>query len=472
MRLSIAQRLTFLYGFALAGILAAAALFLYLSLRHGLDLETRNLLEDRTQAILTILQRDNSVTLLQRRVETDWSQRFEKVYVRVETADGRLVTESPRVPAALRNAAFDSRTLGDGKGSYARTYPPGTPPFLTLSRRISGPESYAGWAIYVAADLEGEEALLLGYRWRIAAAILGSFLVSLLLGRWIVHRSLEPVAELARAMSGIRSSNLSRRVSVELPSELRILGSTFNELLDRIESSVAKLSQFSADIAHELRNPIHNIRGEMEVALGRCREPRDYQEVLSSCLEECDRMKSIVDSLLFLARMETSHEAPPTEQLLLREELTNIIEFYDAAAGEAKVELVLQVPEGLTLRAHRPLLQSAIGNLLSNAIRYTPPGSRVILSARESGGAAVIEVRDQGPGIPATDLPHVFDRLYRVDRQRSFDGRGHVGLGLAIVQAILRLHQGRAEIESDLGKGTVVRLTFPAPERHLAVIEP
>jgi two-component system heavy metal sensor histidine kinase CusS len=469
---SIAQRLTFLYGFALAGILAAAALFLYLSLRSGLELETRGLLEDRTQAILTILQRDASVPLLRRRVESDWSHRLEKIYVRVDDSSGHSVTESPQAPPDLRSAAFERHILDDGKGGYMHLSSAAGTPLLTLARRITGPDAFQGWSVYVSADLAAQEALLTGYRWRIAGAILGSFLLSLLLGRWIVAKSLEPVAELARAMSEIRSSNLSRRVSVKLPSELRILGSSFNELLDRIETSVSKLSQFSADIAHELRNPIHNIRGEMEVALGRCRSREEYEEVLSSCLEECDRLKSIVDSLLFLARMETSHDSPATEPLALEAELANIIEFYEAAASEANVTLALEVPPELRVLAHRPLLQSAIGNLLSNAIRYTPAGARVTLLARaRMEGGTVIEVRDEGAGIPSADLPRVFDRLYRADRQRSFSGEGHFGLGLSIVQAILRLHGGKAEIESEEGKGTLVRLTFPRSEVNAAVIE-
>jgi two-component system heavy metal sensor histidine kinase CusS len=268
---------------------------------------------------------------------------------------------------------------------------------------------------------------------------------------------------MAEALSKINSRDLSQRLPTDLPVELEILGRTFNELLEKIESTLNKLSRFSADMAHEIRTPISNLRGEIEVALSRCRSANEYQEVLSSNLEECVRLKSIVDSLLFLARAESANSNLKRKELQLKEELANIAEFYEASAADADVKLRIDVPEMLTLRADHVLFQTAIGNLLSNAIRYTPKGGNITISAlRQTSDVVVIKIADTGVGIPPEHLPFVFDRLYRVDQQRSSSGKENFGLGLSIVEAILRIHGGSASIESCVGQGTVVSLQFPA----------
>ncbi len=470
-RPSIARRLTLGYSISLAVILGSAGIFLFQSLERSLDLENQYLLEDREQAIVSLLQRDPSLKLLKRRVESEWAyHRLEKTYVQVTNTQKTIVTETPSVPGWARTLAFDSSSsFITGKVNIRRLDSENNTHLLLLTKRIENPASYAGWTIFAAVDLEREQELLARYKWRIGFTIAVSFLFSIALGKWIAYRGLAPVKAMALSMSQINSTDLSQRVSVNLPLELEILGRTFNELLDKIQSSMEKLTQFSADIAHELRNPIHNIRGEIEVALGRSREPKAYQEVLSSCLEECARLKSIVDSLLFLARTESNPELLKSEQLNLRQEMENLVEFYEASAEESKVELVLALPEEILLLANRSLVQSAISNLLSNAIRHTQPGGRVTLSASREPSMVIIQVSDNGRGISSTDLPRVFDRFYRADQQRSSTGEHHFGLGLSIVQAILQLHHGQAEIESTEERGTVVKLIFPQKHGTVAV---
>jgi two-component system heavy metal sensor histidine kinase CusS len=245
-----------------------------------------------------------------------------------------------------------------------------------------------------------------------------------------------------------------------LPAELRPLASTFNEMLDRLEESFTRLSRFSADIAHELRTPVNNLRGEVEVALTKLRSVEEYRDVLGSCLEEFGRLSQLIESLLFLARSENAQTALSKGPVDVREELTKVHEFYEAAAAEAGVTLSVAAQEPVTACLNRTLFQRAVGNLVANALAYTPSGGNVSLSATREGDAVRVTVSDSGQGIPPEDLARVFDRFYRVDRARS-SASGGSGLGLAIVKGIVLLHGGKTDITSELGRGTRVSLVFP-----------
>jgi two-component system heavy metal sensor histidine kinase CusS len=313
----------------------------------------------------------------------------------------------------------------------------------------------------VALDRTYEDDLLAGYR-RNLWIVLGTALVACaVVGYQIARRGLRPVADITDMARRVRSTTLDRRiVSRGLPAELSALAGTFNEMLDRLEESFNRLGRFSADIAHELRTPVNNLRGEAEVALGQARTPQEYREVLGSCLEECARLARIIDSLLFLARAESPQAQIAREQVDVGRELGAIHDFYEASAGEAGVALQVTCPDGLLAHLDRTLFQRALGNLVANALAHTAAGGTVTLAGFRQDNAVRVEVSDTGCGIPPAHLAHVFDRFYRVDDARS-SASGRVGLGLAIVKSIAGLHRGSAAIQSELGKGTCVTLAFP-----------
>jgi two-component system heavy metal sensor histidine kinase CusS len=272
---------------------------------------------------------------------------------------------------------------------------------------------------------------------------------------------IQPIEAVTKAASRIRSTTLHERLTTDgLPTELRVLASTFNEMLERLEESFTRLSQFSADIAHELRTPVNNLRGEVEVALTRPRSVEEYREVFGSCLEEFGRLSQLIESLLFLARAENAQTSMPRESIDVRGELTKVHEFYEAAAAEAGITFSMAAPEQVTACLNRTLFQRAVGNLVANALAHTPSGGTVNLLAAREGDTIRVEVSDSGQGIPPEDLARVFDRFYRVDRSRSSTSGGF-GLGLAIVKGIALLHGGTAEISSQVGRGTRVVLVFP-----------
>lgn len=271
-----------------------------------------------------------------------------------------------------------------------------------------------------------------------------------------------PIESISGAAARIRSTTLDERIATQgLPVELRNLAETFNSMLDRLEQSFRHISQFSDDVAHELRTPVNNLRGEIEVALGKLRSSESYRETLGSCLEECTRISRLIETLLFLARSDTSTHPLEREQVDVNMELATVEAFYGAAASEAGVALRVMSAEGLSARVNRTLFQQAVGNLVSNAIAHTPKGGSITIEARSDADGLVITVRDTGRGIPQEHLPRVFERFYRVDRTQGSSSQ-HVGLGLAVVKSIVMRHGGRVAISSEAGRGTQVILTLPA----------
>jgi two-component system, OmpR family, heavy metal sensor histidine kinase CusS len=230
-------------------------------------------------------------------------------------------------------------------------------------------------------------------------------------------------------------------------------------MLDRLEGSFTRLSQFSADLAHELRTPIANILGEAQVALTRARSSDEYREVVESTAAECEKLSGIVDNLLFVARADAARDKIHRTLFPGRREVEKIAAYYSTIAEDRNIAIEC-VGEG-EVYADSTLFARAIGNLLDNAVRHTPEGGKIEISIKQHAATTDIVVRDNGCGIAAEHLPRVFDRFYRADSSRSSGG---AGLGLALVKSITDLHSGSAAIESEVGRGTAVVLTFPNKE--------
>jgi len=260
----------------------------------------------------------------------------------------------------------------------------------------------------------------------------------------------------------ITSTNLRERILPDgYPVELASLADTFNQMLDRLEDSFDRISRFSADIAHDLRTPVNNIRGEAEVALARARSAEEYRDVIESCLEETVRLSDLIGDLLFLARAESPLTHLHRETVNVSELLGGVREYYEASATDGGVSLTTMVdPKPVIAELDRTLVQRAVGNLVSNALAHTPPGGTVVIGTNADVSTVRIEVSDTGGGIPAEALPRVFDRFFRVDSSRS-QSSGGTGLGLSIVQSIAQLHGGDVQITSQLGQGTRVTLHIP-----------
>jgi two-component system heavy metal sensor histidine kinase CusS len=463
---SIVGRLTVWYVGSAFALVVLATSVLYGALVSNLDREDDEFLSDILHIVRAFLRdRPDDSAGLKRAVEWEWASRqYGQVFVRILDRNGRSIAETPGMSTMLSAAVFPAPVgieREPGPGLDIETA--GGLSFRTLSADARIGTSGADLrAIQVALNQAHELTLLTDYRRRVGWVLGIAFVLCTIVGHAIARRAVRPVQEIAEAAKRVRSSTLDRRIdTANLPSEVAALAETFNTMLQGLHESFDRLSQFSADLAHELRTPVNNLRGEAEVALSKVRSPQEYREILGSVLEESQRLSRIIDGLLFMARAETPDVYLVRERLRIAHELSVVRDFYEPAAAEAGVTLSVSASADLQIDVDRTLFQRAVGNLVSNALTHTPPGGHASIEAVQDHRALQVAVRDTGRGIPPEHLPHVFDRFYRVDRSRSTTSGG-LGLGLPLVKSIMRLHHGSVDIESQPDSGTCVYLRFPA----------
>jgi two-component system heavy metal sensor histidine kinase CusS len=461
----LAFRLSAAYSLAGLMLVILATASLYIVLRTELDRSTELFLADKLHVLRTMLrERPDDEDALREEIELESAaRRYQQFYIRLLDEQGVPIMTTPGMAEQLDLAQLASQTQGRFESSMAMAGGHGRPFRVTSATVAVGTPPTHSDTVQIAIDVSQEEALLVRYRLWFWGILLVTSVLFPLVGYRIARHGIRPVEEIAATARRITSTNLRERIESEgYPSELAALAGTFNEMLGRLEESFERVSRFSADIAHDLRTPVNNIRGEAEVALARPRTAGEYRDVLESSLEEAVRLSELIGDLLFLARAESPLTEVHREDVNIGELLTTVRDYYEASANDAGILLVLNdVAEPLNAELDRSLMLRAVSNLVSNSIAHTPPGGIVTLAASDEDAAMRIAVSDTGVGIPADALPRVFDRFFRVDPSRS-KASGGTGLGLAIVQSILALHGGSAEITSQLGRGSRVTLRVPA----------
>jgi heavy metal sensor kinase len=262
------------------------------------------------------------------------------------------------------------------------------------------------------------------------------------LGYWLAGRALKPVRMITGAARDISEHDLNRRLDLDLPpDELGELAQTFNGMLARLEAAFGTLRRFTADAAHELRAPLALIRAELEVSLTRARSAADYRATHRLVLTEVERMTRLADQLLLLARADAGSLAPRFERIDLSDLLEETVDRWRSLAGTRGVRLALDPPPHGPLWADPQLLRRLVDNLLDNAVRHSPEGEEVMLTAEKAGDRWRLEVADAGPGVPASIRDTLFERFTRGDPARGRD-TGGAGLGLALCAVIAGLHGG------------------------------
>jgi len=305
--------------------------------------------------------------------------------------------------------------------------------------------------------------ILQRYRVDLLTALGAGILLASTLGFWAVRSGLRPLRGMAAKANDIHTHHLNTRLDpASMPAELREMATAFNEMLDRLEEGVQRLSGFAADLAHDLRTPVNALMMQTQVALGQERNPDEYQFLLASNQEEYERLSRLIENTLFLARAENAQLALARERLDVGHELAQIADYFEMLAEEKGVQLTLGTMPAHPLFADPVLLRRAVNNLMSNAITYTPPGGRVRVDARAEGPWITLAVANSGDGVPTFEVERVFDRYYQADPARATGSS--VGLGLPIVRVIMHLHGGSAHAEIRQGGETVFSLRFP---RHV-----
>ncbi len=464
--LSLALMLAVWYTASSFLIVAVVTGLLYFGLATNVKRLSEQIMADELDVCRALIQaRSNDAHALREEVEIDSAvRRYQKFYIRVIDDNGHALFTTPGMDREL-TAARITHEASQQNGRIFWLKGTDGKPYRTIVARVSrGNKGQDPWTIQLAMDLSQELEILSQQRiwvWIVlAVAAIFCTRAGIAAARW----GTQPLREVSETARHISSTTLNERIRAEgYPREIESLARTFNAMLQRLEDSFLRLSRFSADIAHELRNPVNNIRGESEVALAQPRSEEEYRETLGSCLEESVRLSELIESLLFLARSESPGDHLKRKRQNIGTLLSGVREYYEAAASESGVGLRLECGEEVVGDVDGPLLQRALGNLVSNALAHTAAGGTVSLSAAQQSEQLLIEVSDTGSGISAEALPKVFDRFYRVDPARA-RRTGGSGLGLSIMQQIVFLHGGDVKIESQSGSGTTVSVTLPAVE--------
>lgn len=280
-------------------------------------------------------------------------------------------------------------------------------------------------------------------------------------GYWLAGRSLNPVARMTSAAERITAEQLAERLEAANPhDELGRLAVAFNGLLDRLERSFLELRQFTADAAHEIRTPLAVIRSSAEVALHATRSSAYYQECLQTISEEIERLTSLSNQLLLLAREDAGLKDDLPQRVNITDLLEQVAHDLEPLADDGVLTIEYDLAREAWLLGDRERLRRVFLNLMDNAIKFTPSGGNILVRLIIDDADAEVTVRDTGFGIPPEHLPHIFDRFYRVDPSRNRESGG-AGLGLAICRAIVNRHGGNITVESDIGSGTTVRVVLP-----------
>lgn len=338
----------------------------------------------------------------------------------------------------------------------------------------AGSHSYRGFAARVPVDSpslpfvtvalslntdEHHKFTLVLYRSLWLAVVAGTLVISML-GWLAVRRGLSPVRELADVVHRVSARRLGDRLPLATqPVELLELATAFNEMLSRLEDAFQRLTEFSSDLAHELRTPVANLMTQTQVALSRVRTADEYREVLYSNAEEFDRMARMISDMLYLAQSDNGFAVPRGELVDLDKEVRDLFDFYDALAEDRGVRMTTSGKA--SVYGDHLMLRRALSNLLSNALNHSSRGGTVDVRVESVGGTgARLTVENQGETIPAEHLRRIFDRFYRIDpsRQRATEG---AGLGLAITKAIVTAHHGTISATSAGGRTTFEILIAP-----------
>ena len=454
---SIAWRLALAFAAVCACVLSVIGLYLYRSLAAEIAFRDDIALLGRLEQVRALLADSDSLDALQARPRLYQNMLGNQDSLLLVTrADGSTVIRINPRQQILPSLAAIPRDQSPQRADVFTWQAPQGAAVALLSGEAQGPN---GEALTVVAGklLIEREQMLASYRMRLYLSVGLGAILAFALGLVLLRRGLRPLRQLSEAVRGIDLRSLDQRLpTAGTPSELHEPVQALNGMLARLEDSVQRLSQFSADLAHEIRTPLHNLLGSNGLALNQPRSTTEYQEVLASNMEEFERLKRMAENLMFLARAEQAERALERRTLDLETVGSELCDYFEALADDRDIRLV----NGLAgeLLADQQLLQRALGNLLANAVRHADRGSIISLRRRDEAGICWLQVHNLGSPIAPQHLGKVFDRFSRVDPSRAEPGDSG-GLGLAIVRSIMGLHGGEVRVSSE-ATGTVFELGF------------
>jgi two-component system heavy metal sensor histidine kinase CusS len=451
---SIAFQLILLFTLAAALLLAfGLGIFYSIVVRHA-SAEDNAVLADKLSAVSTDL-RENGPEMFAEELANVRAGGHTPYWIRMLDANGRTVAETLGMDRLIPVQTFPTaRELSEALRNRT-DYHDAAKQFSLVA--FNEPFNGRTYTLQLAQDRSSDEQVERNFALLFIAVLAGGVVASALIAILVTRHGLQPLREMTQSFGRVGPNHLKEHIgSAGWPRELQPLTIAFDEMLKRLDDSFTRLSQFSADLAHELRTPIANILGEAQVALTRDRTAAEYRETIESSVAECERLSRIVDNLLFVARVDAAREPIARKQFDARAAVEKIAAFYQTVAEDRHVTISCSGDGQIC--ADPDLFERAVGNLLDNALRFTPEHGSIHIALSKHNSALEVAVSDTGSGIGPEHLPRVFDRFYRAEPSRGSDG---AGLGLALVKSIVDLHGGSATIESEIGRGTTVKLIFP-----------
>jgi two-component system heavy metal sensor histidine kinase CusS len=370
-------------------------------------------------------------------------------------ADNKLLMETAGTPKELAALPFLKNTAFAQPQTMYWHSPDGIK-YLLIKMATTDALKQKTWQVQVALDVSYHHYWLVQHRYIILFILLGGEIAAIFFGYLVARHGLRRMRDLLQTTKNITAQSLHQRIDVQSwPKELRELGQAFNAMLNRIETAFENMTQFSADLAHELRTPVNNMLGVTEIALSHHQHNPEYRSLLESNIEELQRISKIIENILFLAHTENPQLDLKKEVLDLENELALVSEYYRVLADDKNIKI--NIEGQAQVYANQLMLRRALSNILSNALKYST--GNIDCSIINDAHLVELSVSDKGMGIPADDLPKIFNRFYRVNHAQALRQSGN-GLGLAIVKSIMKLHDGHIHINSIFGEGTLVTLCF------------
>ena len=461
---SISFRLVAWYTGLLSAIFVLLCALLYLDLRNYLENDLRQSQSRRTRQIANTLLahvKQSGEAAVASQIKEWFEPEINDRFIRVTRADGSLVY----VSGAPRDGNFDPAEVPifqpQSKAEYSRKLNLSgghTLLIATLNFKSSGNPDYR---VEFGALLDPVETMLNHLFLQLALGLPLAVIIITTGGCWLVRRALTPVEQITRAAERITQFNLSERLPVaKTGDEIERLSFSLNRMITRLDDAFQNSKRFVADASHDLRTPLTILRGELESFAADARLDAELRDRVGSMLEEVVHLGKIVEQLFTLSRLDAGEAKSEWTSFDLSELAKTTAEQMNLLAEDKGISIAVETKQLATVKGNRVRIKQVVVNLLDNAIKYTPAKGAIHLRVLAANGHAMLEVQDNGIGIPPDALPHIFERFYRVDEARSAESES-AGLGLAIVKAICTAHGAEVEAESAVGKGSCFRVKLP-----------
>ena len=463
---SITFRLTFLYAALFGALSIALFAIVYISLASNLEKQMDNGLSGKAREF-ELLYASRGIKALHPEFQRETEARgTRREFIRFLSESGEVLAASNMSAwRGLKGSYLHPQTSRNGAVSISTVSVPGHTHRVRLIRRQTGD----GHVIQMGVTLMDSEGVMGKYRETFAATLAVLLLSGGLVGWLMARRAMSGVERVTQAASRIGKGDLARRVAPGHEGlEIDALAMAFNAMLERIQALVNELREVTDNVAHDLRSPITRIRGIAEITMSGEQDVEAYREMAATVVEESDRLVGMINTMLDIAKTDSGVAELSMKSLDMREIIDEAGELFQPVGDDRGVRIDLHFPpEPLFVVGDKAMLQRMVANLLDNAIKYTPSGGKVAISAIADAACVRIEFTDTGVGIEEKELSHIFGRFYRGDKSRSTPGSG---LGLSLALAIARAHGGGISATSTPGVGSSFNITLPLSSPHPSTV--